>query len=265
MAGIFKSPFGAKGAKEWFFDIITHQNDFKIGPDSVIKHYGSARTRAGHRMVTLVPLMTYEHSSPYERCSNEEYVLRYLSGMGVPVPRVIGCGPDYLEMNKIEGLPLSKVYPNPNVSREDKLQITSNAGELVRKMHDAGIVHGDLFARQIMVECPELEDGKLPENLGESKLHLIDFELVPKKFGPEGRAIDNIFYTLTASCYSGIPFREVRSKYEEGYGSGVDSSFFDQALQANTCFMALGISPRSMSGNYWAMRGDFLSERAAGI
>ncbi|MEJ8568519.1 3-deoxy-D-manno-octulosonic acid kinase [Elongatibacter sediminis] len=122
----------------------------------------------------------YRRSRPMR----EVGVLAYLVRQGLPVPRPLGAicrryGPTYqgaLITRRIEGAePLADVMGQQ--ACDDPVWAT--IGVTIRRMHEAGVVHADLNARNILVA-------------GDSRVYLLDFDRAVLKRGAGQRYRANL-------------------------------------------------------------------------
>ena len=209
---------------------FAHLNKLVFHRDKVHKHYGSAKTKTLLTILSLLPTDLNEHMSPEERRSHEEFTLRKLYSKGLPVPKVIDSGIDYIVMERICGISLPDIYASHEFSNPQKLRLMEQVGKLVKRLHNEGVVHGDLGIKQFLLEPGILhEDLEKTLSTGDFKLYVIDFETRPKRGGAYGRAADNIRCSFSASCIGNLPYYRIRASYEKGYGEVIDSSFFDQS------------------------------------
>jgi len=212
--------------------MFSHLNKLVFHHNRVYKHYGSAKTKTILTLLALLPTYLNEYMSPEERRAHEEFTLRKLYSRGLPVPKVIDSEIDFIVMERICGISLPDIFSSHEFGNPQKLRIIELVGRLVRRMHNEGVVHGDLGIKQFL-----LEPGTLHEELektlssGDFKIYVIDFETRPKISGNYGRSADNILCTFSASCIGNLPYQRVKAAYETGYGEKIDASFFDQSAR----------------------------------
>jgi len=208
--------------------LFSNLNRLVFDGGRVQKHYGSAKTRVMLAIIARMPIYMNEYMSPEERKKHEESTLKMLYSKGIPVPKILSSGPTHIVMKRICGISLMDVFASPEVKGHHKLELTRQVGRLVRRIHDADVVHGDLAIKQFL-----LEPGKHPEvhkNIakGDFNLYIIDFETKPKKGGHYGRTFDNILLTTSASFVGNLPYHKVRAAFEKGYGKKIDHSLFEK-------------------------------------
>jgi len=216
--------------------LFSNLNKVVFEPDKVYKYYGTGTAKLILFILSKSPFYMNESMSPEERKINEETTLRKLYAKGLPVPKVIHSGFEYIVMKRIYGIPLPQIYTSSHIRRSQKVRLTESLGKLVRRMHNEGVVHGDLAIKQFLLE-PGSKHSDLRDTIdsGDFKLYVIDFETMPKKGGQYGRTVDNILCTFSASCMGNLPYSRVRTAYEKGYGGRIDHGFFsrDPVLRAS--------------------------------
>lgn len=92
-----------------------------------------------------------------ERNKMEAKILKYLYEHRIPVPKIIEVKEHIIVMEKINGTPLLEVNSNLN-------RYASILGEIVAKMHNLNVIHGDLTLRNVLV-------------VDNNDLYLVDFGL----------------------------------------------------------------------------------------
>lgn len=80
-----------------------------------------------------------------KRTRREAKVLTRLQEKGIRVPKLISSDGPQLIMEKIEGKKLSIC-----LEKQDYRAVCEKLGKMVRKMHDARIIHGDLTTSNVM-------------------------------------------------------------------------------------------------------------------
>lgn len=138
-----------------------------------------------------------------ERTEQEAQVMRAARQNGVNVPRVEKLDEETLEIEEIEGEQLKDVL-------EDSLEAMEDLGRNTARLHDAGIIHGDLTTRNAMLS-------------GENGVFLIDFGLAFRSDRIEDRAIDiHLLKQVLESSHPGVE-KQAWGKFLKGYTEHEDS------------------------------------------
>lgn len=135
----------------------------------------------------------------------------------MPVPAVYALdwlsekGGAWLLMEWIEGASLKALLRDMKEGDEKTRGLLHIVGELIGRMHRAGVVHGDLTTSNVMVKEGTLESG----------IVLIDFGLATQSVQDEDRAVD--LYVLERAFGSTHPKQEGLFGEEvlEGYKKGL--------------------------------------------
>jgi Kae1-associated kinase Bud32 len=106
------------------------------------------------------------------RTRNEARVMLRAIVAGINVPKLLSVGEYSIHMQKIEGKRLREAKLNTAKSK----QVFKSAGEMLAKLHAAGIVHGDFTPANII--------------LSKKGLYLIDFGLASLSNELEDKAVD---------------------------------------------------------------------------
>ena len=129
------------------------------------------------------------------RTKREAKILAVLQKASIPVPELIAVGKYTIIMKKIDGLLLRDM--------EQKTIFMKDIGIIVKKMHENGVVHGDLTPANIMIK--------------ENKPNLIDFGLGEITKSSEERAIDLLLFKRSLNKKEFSAFVEAYSENNEGY------------------------------------------------
>jgi len=162
-----------------------------IGGEAVVKIYRDrvekSRKRKRYRIKELDEVIRKT------RTKNEVKILHLARKAGVPTPIVYDVVEDTIIMEKIDGVPLKNI-----MSKE----LSKKVGELVARLHEANIVHGDITPLNLM-----LKDGKI---------YFLDFGLsfIEDRIEPKGVDIHVYFESLRASFDN---WRELVEGFKEGY------------------------------------------------
>jgi TP53 regulating kinase-like protein len=213
-------------------------------PEAFITQGAEGRLyKTTYLLPTLPCALKYRPPKPYrhpildqrltrQRILAEARILAKCRREGVPVPAVyaveetMGC----LMVEWIEGEPVrvrinewlaaNKVTPGVEVSAEDLERIRGSdelkglmrrIGDAVGRLHQVGVVHGDLTTSNMMLGPPETSGGVLGGNIV-----LIDFGLASVSSDVEDRAVD--LYVLERAFGSTHPRAEnLFDELLEGY------------------------------------------------
>lgn len=136
------------------------------------------------------------------RCRSEAKILEKCAKKSdVRVPAVIRVEPPLLYMEFLEGLNL-KTYllDNENKSRISYPILAKMMGETIGKVHNLGVVHGDLTTSNMIL----IENGSQNESADTSfQLVMIDFGLAKSSSSVEEQAVD--LYVLERALESTHP------------------------------------------------------------
>lgn len=107
----------------------------------------------------------------FERTKKEANILRKALSIGLPVPKVLSQGKDVLVIEKIPGVKVA------SLGTELHLHLSVQIAEILARMHDKNIIHGDLTTSNFILG----NDGKV---------YVIDFGLGATSSRIEDRAVD---------------------------------------------------------------------------
>lgn len=188
-------------------------HDF-LGLDGIVVnghvHRNVSRVRIGDRVAYL----KREHRVRRGSLSlHEAEIIQYLGSQGVPVPRVLAAGREgrqaFVLLEAVEAIELRTLTNvTPSLARV--------IGELVARMHRAGVHQPDLFAKHFLVD--PITD----------RLTIIDWQQarrmsrVPERFRIASLAM--LRATCSESILDGDAWREVLQSYRDHSGSAVGLS-----------------------------------------
>ena len=165
-------------------------------PDKVIK----TRVPKAYRMKEL------DERLRRERTRAEAKILSEARRLGIPTPVVYDVGESSLEMELIRGEPLKNVI-SPELS--------GCAGTLIGRLHQGGIIHGDLTTSNMIV-C----DGRI---------YMIDFGLSFWDGTLEARGVDvHVYYQTLVSSHEN--HEELMEAFAECYRSSFPGA--DEVLRS---------------------------------
>lgn len=128
------------------------------------------------------------------RTNREAKVLKKLYDNKINVPKLIEKKENIIIMEKINGYKLSDV-----LEKKDYISISKELGKIIKKVHNLGIIHGDLTTSNIL--------------LNKNKIFLIDFGLSFFSHKIEDKAVDlhllekaleSKHYTIYKNCFKEI-------------------------------------------------------------
>ena len=131
------------------------------------------------------------------RTKREAKILAILQKASIPIPNLIAVGKYSIIMEKLEGLLLRDI--------EQKITFMKDIGTVVKKMHENGVVHGDLTPANIIIK--------------ENKPNIIDFGLGEITKSPEERAIDILLFKRSLNKKEFSAFLEAYSKDNKDYSN----------------------------------------------
>ncbi|MFB6213039.1 MAG: KEOPS complex kinase/ATPase Bud32 [Candidatus Nanohaloarchaea archaeon] len=138
-----------------------------------------------------------------ERTEREARLMREARKNGVNVPGVEKTGDDTLEIEEIDGEQLKDALDRDS----DAMELL---GENAAKLHDAGIIHGDLTTRNAILSVS-------------GEVFLIDFGLAFRSNRAEDRAVDiHLLKQVLEPSHPGIA-DEAWQDFLDGYRSHEDS------------------------------------------
>jgi len=128
------------------------------------------------------------------RTKNEARIMLRALAAGINVPKILSVGEFNIHMQKIDGKRLREAKLNSAKSKE----VFKSAGEMLAKLHAAGIVHGDFTPANIL--------------LSKKGLYLIDFGLASLSNELEEKAVDVL---LMEKSISGKEFAYFLNGYKK--------------------------------------------------
>ena len=140
-----------------------------------------------------------------QRTSAESSLLDKARRAGVPVPLIKKQENSILEMEYIEGQKLKDALNNLEKSKIEAL--SKEIGEIVGKLHSAGIMHGDLTTSNFILK--------------ENKLYIIDFGLgrVSKKVEDQATDLHLLYEALKSTHFKilDVCWKNVIGEYRKNY------------------------------------------------
>ncbi len=115
------------------------------------------------------------------------------AGVQTPTVYMIDQIKYYIYMERIIGQTIKEFLRDSTKTEEEKICVSKTIGDIIGKMHNADIVHGDLTTSNIMIS-------------NENQLYLIDFGLGMMKPSVEDKGVD--LYVLERAFYSTHPGSE---------------------------------------------------------
>lgn len=139
-----------------------------------------------------------------QRTLHEAQIIHDVKEAGVKAPCLFYVSPaeSLIVMQLVEGPRLKTFLQTPGLSPDE---VSEQFGELVARMHRAGVVHGDLTTSNVIVA----EDG----------LYLIDFGLAAHSYKVEDHAVDlRLIKETLEGAHSEVSHR-VMAAFLRGYAS----------------------------------------------
>jgi len=159
---------------------------------------GEAEVRIGRKVEKIrrpkhyrIPLL--DEILRRQRTRTEAKIISMARRIGVPTPLIFDVVEDRIIMEKIEGEPIKNVMSQ---------KICKKVGKMVAKLHDKGIIHGDLTPLNMIVK--------------DDMIYFIDFGLsyIEDRDEPKGVDIHVYFESLKASFDN---WEELKEAFIEGY------------------------------------------------
>ena len=130
-----------------------------------------------------------------QRTRTEARIIGTLNGLGLNVPALLMVGRDTIRMVRIDGTPLNEVRGKP------RMRAMSDSGQLLGRLHAAGIAHGDFTTANMMIS----RDGAL---------WLIDFGLAAQHASPEDKAMDVLLLKRSVNAEEYAAFARAYMKWQ---------------------------------------------------
>ncbi len=199
------------------------ENVIAQGAEAILIHEDSnlikRRTTKGYRLPVL------DEKLRKQRTRKEAKLLEKASKL-IPVPNVIKSSDKSMEIDMafIEGKKLSESLDSlPNAE-----EVCTQIGQNIAKLHDAGIIHGDLTtSNMILVESPSTQQEKTnkspnpahrPSSINESlKVFFIDFGLGFESEKVEDKAVDLHLIKQALEAKHFLHFESFFNSVLEGY------------------------------------------------
>lgn len=164
--------------------------------DCVVKE----RVKKGYRVEEL------DSKLRKERTKEETKLLSEARRVGVPTPQVYERSENVMKIEFLEGERLRDLLPDLSPERRD--EVGRKVGKLIAKLHDRGIIHGDLTTSNMIME---------------DKIYFIDFGLGYFSESMEDKAVDlYLLLEVLRSTHSELHeeiWREVKGGYRQEEGS----------------------------------------------
>lgn len=120
------------------------------------------------------------------RTKREFKIIKKISGI-IPAPNIISTNnKDKIEMEYIKGEKLSKNLD----SLPNSIDICKQIGKQIAKLHDSGIIHGDLTTSNMIYVSHNDKKNKISNNTSSPILYFIDFGLAFHSDKTEDKAVD---------------------------------------------------------------------------
>ena len=127
-----------------------------------------------------------------QRFNGEVRAMVKAAKAGVDIPRVdfVDRAKKLIVMEYVRGQTMKMYFDDPRVSRENKLKFARCMGSTVAKLHDAGLVHGDLTTSNMMIRDSAVEH-----------LTMIDFGLAFSTKSAEDMGVDLYVLNVRLSAF----------------------------------------------------------------
>lgn len=151
-----------------------------------------------------------------KRTINEARVMHRSKTLGVPCPAIIHVelATSTIYMQYIEGRDMREVL---NSDAAQSLRLAEKIGEMVGKMHRAGVYHGDIVPSNIMVSdgLPVLIDFGLSGFSSELEEHAIDVHLLERSLVANHPSIATDFMERFMNGYSSVVGKDYARQIQE--------------------------------------------------
>ncbi|MBI5460081.1 bifunctional N(6)-L-threonylcarbamoyladenine synthase/serine/threonine protein kinase [Methanobacterium sp.] len=162
-----------------------------------------------------------------KRTKNEAKLMGEAKRCGVVTPLIfdVDLKESTLTMENINGKEVKEIFSGENIELSEIISISRSIGEGVARLHDCGIIHGDLTTSNLMLS--ENKESVVFIDFGLGKIsHLVEDKgvdlLVFKK------AINGIHHNISQECFDSIikgyegarDYKQIVAKIEEIEGRG---------------------------------------------
>lgn len=154
------------------------------------------RPRKGYRLQAI------DEKLRKGRTRREAKIIAKLHGSGFPVPKIIDVCDNSITMQRIKGKQLKEILNALNFKR-----LCKEAGTIVAKMHDLGIIHSDLTTSNMIYA---------------EKLYLIDFGLAFESQKEEDKAVDLHLFRQALESKHFRFFEKAFDAFIDGYKASKD-------------------------------------------
>jgi tRNA A-37 threonylcarbamoyl transferase component Bud32 len=195
-----------KRSAEGYLNVIELRYDEKKGKYIRKRFYNGFLANCYSNFITVVEAIPHGLLPGSGKSRKRTEVKRYkeFNKRGFPAPRLLEDGEDYIDIEYVEMVELSRVLRDINESKQKKLELIRMAAAGMRKIHDAGFSLGDVNVHNI---------GYTPEG----KIVFFDFE---HRLIKESREKD--YSTFAGSAAYEVPnasdVRDVLKSIAQGYG-----------------------------------------------
>lgn len=189
-----KSQFAPAPREEW--ELISQGAEAKIwklsANENSVRWICKERFKKAYRHPDLDEKLTKS------RCRSEGRVLEKCANKSdLRVPAVIRVSPPLLYLEYLEGPSLKEYLKDESIQEKvDNVDLAKMIGEILSKLHNLGVVHGDLTSSNMIV----LDSEGSPKDI---QLILIDFGLAKSTSSVEEQAVD--LYVLERALQSTHP------------------------------------------------------------
>ncbi len=190
-------------------------------------HYLDEEVLVKKRLVKGYRIREIDEYLRKKRTRNEAKLMGEAKRCGVVTPLIfdVDLKESTLTMENISGKEVKEVFSDENIELSEIISISQSIGESVARLHDCGIIHGDLTTSNLMLS--EGNDSVVFIDFGLGKIsHLVEDKgvdlLVFKK------AINGIHHNISQECFDSIikgyegarDYKQIVAKIEEIEGRG---------------------------------------------
>jgi Kae1-associated kinase Bud32 len=163
-----------------------------------------------------------------QRTRTEAKLLAETRRAGVPTPQVLEVSETKIVMEEIKGETLKILFTNPKENKR-KSEIAYNIGQLIARLHKAGIVHGDLTSSNIILRA---ENNNSSQEQAINNIIFIDFGLGFFSSRTEDYAQDLAVLKEALQSTHFSLFNQLWKEVTRGYGQWSEASKVFKVLKA---------------------------------
>jgi tRNA A-37 threonylcarbamoyl transferase component Bud32 len=140
-----------KRSAEGYLNVIERRYDEKKGRYIRKRFYNGFVANCYSNFITIVEAVPHGLLPGSGKSRKRTEVKRYkeFNKRGFPAPRLLEDGEDYIDIEYVEMVELSRILRDINESKQKKLELIRMAAAEMRKIHDAGFNLGDANVHNI--------------------------------------------------------------------------------------------------------------------